>query len=618
MLGIVLYIYRVRAKWLYRCFIGWILFFLSPIAGLQAQYYLTGTTYADSAKPEPYTKMLLHSNKIIYQSGRSGDFGIPSTFKTDTISCWKDGFDTSLHVVVHGRPNSLRLQPNVATLKKARERGRLSNLTPHMAKSPEPYLHNGGETYPALVENSWVNAAQFPSTGISPNGNRAAYANIRRFIQNGLVVNPHAVRLEEIVNYFSLSFAPPPAANEVFSVATKITDCPWNPAGRLLFINARAREISLDAVPPANLVFLIDNSGSMNAANRMPLLKSAFGMLVKSLRETDRVAIVTYGGAAGIYLPPTAGSDKNRIMRAIDSLEASGSTSGSGGIKLAYQLVTSNPLPGGNNRVIMATDGDFNVGDITEKELENLIVQYRTSGVNLTCLGVGMGNYKDSKIETLARHGNGNYAYLDSEEEAEKVMVQELGQNLYSVAEEVTMQVKLNPNMVGQYRLIGYQNRKEAWYGEKPILVGGEIGSGIPVNIMFEFIPKDTSIAFSDPVSGETVGEIMLEYRDVVNRKQGLIQKKYPIMANYLPLEHAGNLPGFMASLTMYGDLLKSNTGNPLIGFEQIKVLATRYADPGSPVQMGFIELLEKTKLLYQPPVEEKKGKSSPFRKKRL
>ena len=588
------------------------------MAGLNAQYYLTGTTFADSAKPEPYTKMLLHSNKIIYQSGRSGDFGIPSTLKTDTISCWKDGYDTSVHVVQHGKPNTLRLQPNAATLKLARERGRLSNLVPQMAKSPEPYLHNAGETYPVLVENTWVNATQYPSTGISPNGNRAAYANIRRFIQNGLLVNPYAVRLEEMVNYFSLSFAPTPAANEGFSLATKITDCPWNPKGRLLFINARAREINLAAVPPANLVFLIDNSGSMNAANRMPLLKAAFGMLVKSLRETDRVAIVTYGGTAGIYLPPTPGSDKNKIIKAIDSLEASGATSGSGGIKLAYQLVTANPINGGNNRVILATDGDFNVGDITEKELENLIVKYRTSGVNLTCLGVGMGNFKDSKIETLARHGNGNYAYLDSEEEAEKVMVQELTQNLYSVAEDVTMQVKLNPNMIGQYRLIGYQNRKEAWYGEKAILVGGEIGSGTPINILFEFIPKDTSNDFSDSGSGETVGEIMLEYTDVVNRKQGLTQKKYPVLLNYQPLENAGNLPGFMAALTMYGHLLKKNDGNPLISFERIKELATRYADTGSPIQMGFIELVEKTRLLYQPPVEVKKNKSSPFRKKRL
>jgi Ca-activated chloride channel family protein len=330
------------------------------------------------------------------------------------------------------------------------------------------------------------------------------------------------------------------------------------------------------------------------------------------------VAIVTYGGTAGIYLPPTPGSDKNKIIKAIDSLEASGATSGSGGIKLAYQLVTANPINGGNNRVILATDGDFNVGDITEKELENLIVKYRTSGVNLTCLGVGMGNFKDSKIETLARHGNGNYAYLDSEEEAEKVMVQELTQNLYSVAEDVTMQVKLNPNMIGQYRLIGYQNRKEAWYGEKAILVGGEIGSGTPINILFEFIPKDTSNDFSDSGSGETVGEIMLEYTDVVNRKQGLTQKKYPVLLNYQPLENAGNLPGFMAALTMYGHLLKKNDGNPLISFERIKELATRYADTGSPIQMGFIELVEKTRLLYQPQVEVKKNKSSPFRKKRL
>jgi len=608
----------VKIEWPYWNFIGLIILLSCPAAGLQAQYYLTGTTYADSAKPEPYAKILLHSNKMIYQSGGSGDFGIPSAYKTDTFSCWKDGYDTSVHVVIHGRPNLLLLKPNKETIKKTKERGRLSNLVPGMTKNQEPYVHNSGETYPALIENPWVNASQFPATGISPNGNRASYSNIRRFIQNGLVVNPHAVRLDEMVNYFSLSFAPAPPVGEVFSLATKITDCPWNVSAKLLLINARAREVDLAAVPPANLVFLIDNSGSMNAPNRMPLLKSAFGMLVKSLRATDRVAIVTYGGAAGIYLQPTAGSDKNKILEAIDSLEASGATAGSGGIHLAYQLAVSNPIAGGNNRVIMATDGDFNVGDITEKELENLIVQYRNSGVKLTCLGVGMGNFKDSKIETLARHGNGNYAYLDSEEEAEKVMVQELTQNLYSVAEEVTMKVKLNPALIRQYRLVGYQNRKEAWYSNKAVLVGGEIGSGTPVNVMVEFIPADTSAGFLLSKELESVGEIVLEYMDTENRNKGLTQKKQAIKPDYQPIEKSGNLPGFLAALTMYGNLLKNNSDNPLISFEHIKELAARYADTANPVQMSFFDLVEKTRQLYQPPVQEKKEKSSPFRKKRL
>jgi len=608
----------VTRKLAYKSFIGLLIFLFVPLAGLQAQFYLTGTTYADSATREPYTKILLHSNKMVYQSGRSGDFGIPSPNKTDTFSCWKDGYDTSVHIVVHGKPNLVLLLPNKETAKKARERGRLSNLVPGMTKTQEPYLHNSGETYPALIENAWANTNQFPATGISPNGNRASYANIRRFIQNDLVVNPYAVRLEELLNYFSLSFTPPPPAGEVFSVGTKITDCPWNPAAKLLFINARAREVDLTNIPPANLVFLIDNSGSMNAPNRMPLLKSAFGLLVKSLRATDRVAIVTYGGAAGIYLPPTAGSNKITIMRAIDSLEASGATAGSGGINLAYQLIANNPIIGGNNRVIMATDGDFNVGDITEKDLENLIVKYQGSGVKLTCLGLGMGNFKDSKIETLARLGNGNYAYLDSEEEAEKVMVLELTQNLYSVAADVTMQVNLDPSIIGAYRLIGYQNRKEAWYGNKGNLVGGEIGSGTPINIVFEFMPADTTSGFLSSKKGHPVGQIIIAYTDMENRQKGIVQKKYALALDYQPIEQSGNLPGFMASLIMYGNLLKKYSANPLINFEHIKELAARYADTANPVQMSFIDLVEKTRMLYQPPPEEKKEKPSPFRKRKL
>ncbi len=602
----------------YRVLVIMVMGLCFPQAALQAQYYLTGTTFADSATAEPHVKIWLHSNKMLYQSGRSGDFGIPSARKIDTVSCWKEGYDTSVHRLEYGKTNYLWLKPNKETLKKARERGRLSNLVPGMTNNQEPYLHNNGETYPALIENSWITAKQHALIGVSPNGNRASYANIRRFIQNGTVVNPHAVRIEEMINYFSLHIAPPPPAGEVFSVSAELTDCPWNPAGKLLLVNARSRDVDLNAVPPANLVFLIDNSGSMNAPNRMPLLKSAFGMLVKSLRPTDRVAIVTYGGAAGIYLPPTAGSDKKTILTAIDSLEASGATSGSGGIHLAYQLVTANRISGGNNRVIMATDGDFNVGDITEKELEALIIRYRDSGVKLTCLGLGMGNFKDSKIETLARHGNGNYAYLDSEEEVEKVMVQELTQNLYSVAADVTMDVAFNASTIGQYRLVGYQNRKEAWYGNKATLVGGEIGSGTAVNVVFEVTPADTTAGNLPFANCAPIGQVTLSYVDIENRAKGILQKTVTVSPGYRPLEDSGKVPGFMASVIMYGNLLKNPAANTPENFEQIKQLAARYADAANPVQMNFIELVEKTKQLYHPPVAEKKAKEGPFRKKKL
>lgn len=595
----------------------WLLFF-APLTGLKAQYYLTGTTFADSAKPAPFTKIFLHSKKLQFQSGSKGDFGIPSAFKTDTISCWKEGYDTSVHIVTHGQYNPVLLKPNAETIRKAKERGRLLNLVPEMTKYEEPYIRTEGETYPTLAENQWVTTAQHPAIGISPNSNRAAYANIRRFINNGNVVNPQAVRLEEVINYFSVSFAPTPKESEVFSMASQVTDCPWNKAAKLLFINAKTREIPQSAIPPANLVFLIDNSGSMNDPNRMPLLKSAFGMLVKSLRDADKVAIVTYGGAAGIYLPPTSGADKKIILQAIDSLEAGGATSGGGGIRLAYDLAVANMIPGGNNRVIMATDGDFNVGAVTEKELEELIIRYRASGINLTCLGLGMGNFKDSKIETLARHGNGNYAYLDSEEEAEKVMVKEFNQNLFSVAEDVTLKAHFNPAVVAGYRLVGYQNRKDAWYSNKAVLVGGEIGPGTPVNVVFEVVPADTSGAIFSKEKGEKIGTVVLEYTGVANGKGGVTRIEFPLVQNYLPLEQAGNQFGFVTALILYGNYLKNPAANQQNGFDRIKELAVRYADTASPLQTGFIDLVEKTRKLYQPPQPETKSKSSPFRKKRL
>ena len=274
-----------------------------------------------------------------------------------------------------------------------------------------------------------------------------------------------------------------------------ISSCPWNSAHELLFLNICAKKAKLDDIPPANLVFLIDVSGSMDLPNRLPLLKSAFSLMVNNLRATDTVSIIVYGGVNGVWLTPTSGAEKKKILESIAQLEAGGSTPGEGGIRAAYQMAKSTFIKGGTNRVILATDGDFNVGQQSEEELNQLINGYRHSEIYLTCLGVGMGNYKDSKLEVLANQGKGNFAYLDNEKEAEKVLMQEFSQTIYAVAKEAYIDIRFDTSVVKNYRLIGFDNKASALEDTLNVLQGGEIGSGHSLMALMEI----------DPVQLETV-----------------------------------------------------------------------------------------------------------------
>ena len=332
---------------------------------------------------------------------------------------------------------------------------KLLSFTRGMAKDDQKKWFAGDETYASIVENKFVNASRFPATGISLNIDRASYSNIRRFLSSNSIVPPDAVRIEEMLNYFNLNYTEP-AGNDPFAIKTQLTSCPWNPANQLFYIDLSAKKLNLDTLPPSNLVFLIDVSGSMDMTNRLPLLKSAFRLLVNNLRAKDSVAIVVYGGITGIMLNTTSGAEKEKILTAIDELTPGGSTPGESGINLAYSLAKRHFIVGGNNRVILATDGDFNVGLKTEEELDELISRNKESGIYLTCLGVGMGNYKDSKIQTLARKGNGNFSYLDNFNEAEKVLMKEFTQTLYAVADDAIYECEFNPEYVKEYRLLGF------------------------------------------------------------------------------------------------------------------------------------------------------------------
>jgi Ca-activated chloride channel family protein len=317
----------------------------------------------------------------------------------------------------------------------------------------------------------------------------ASYSNVRRMLNSGQLPPAGAVRIEEMINYFQYDY-PQPKKEDPFSFTTEISDCPWNPANKLVLIGMQGRKIPVENLPASNLVFLIDVSGSMGTANKLPLVKASLKMLTDQLREQDKVSIVVYAGAAGLVLPPTSGANKTAIKDALERLDAGGSTAGGDGIKLAYKTASENFNKSGNNRVILCTDGDFNVGMSSDDDMERLIEQERKSGIFLTVLGYGMGNYKDNKMQKLADKGNGNHAYIDGMSEAKKVLVNEFGGTLFTIAKDVKLQVEFNPAKVQGYRLVGYENRmlnKEDFNDDKKD--AGDLGSGHTVTALYEIIP---------------------------------------------------------------------------------------------------------------------------------
>ena len=361
-------------------------------------------------------------------------------------------------------------------------------------QTPEPWRYQGQpgnrEQYDEIVENPFVAVSVDPLSTFSIDVDRASYSNVRRFImQEGQLPPPDAVRIEELVNYFPYSYAEP-EGDAPLAIHAEVGAAPWKPQHRLVRIGLQARRVHLENLPPSNFVFLLDVSGSMMDENKLPLVKAAMRLLVNELRPKDHVAIVVYAGSAGLVLPSTAGTEKDKILDAIGRLEAGGSTAGGAGIRRAYDEAVANFIRGGNNRVILATDGDFNVGVSSDAEMVRLIEEKRQTGVFLTVLGVGEGNLQAAKMEKLADHGNGNYAYLDNLSEARKVLVHELGGTLYTVAKDVKIQVEWNPARVRAYRLIGYENRmlrNEDFTDDKKD--AGEVGSGHSVTALYEIVP---------------------------------------------------------------------------------------------------------------------------------
>lgn len=549
--------------------------------------------------PLQNVKIYMPSTRAIYSSGSSGGFGIPSSRLMDSLILSKEEYD-SLKVEI----NTKEYQKFV--LRKADHpikfnASKLVSLTKGIEGSVYPMSFYMGESYSNLVENDFIKTNKNYNTSFSMRIDKAAYSNIRRFINQNTRVPPDAVRIDEMLNYFNFNYEEPPAGDD-FNIASQLTDCPWNENNLLLFINLSARKLALDKVPPSNFVFLIDVSGSMDQPTRLPLLKEAFQLLVKNLREQDTVSIVVYGGFAGVWLTPTGGAEKEKISRSIEELNAWGDTPGETAIRIAYQLARNNFIKNGNNRIILATDGDFNIGQTSEKDLEKLIGKERESGVYLTCLGVGMGNYKDSKIEVLARKGNGNFAYIDDIREAEKVLVTEFTQTIYSVASDVFNSISFDTGLVREYRLIGYDNKRSILSDGTNELEGGEIGSGSGNTIVFEIVPaspetfKKSKIPFA---------KMTVNYRNTMDKMQHNIS--YDCPGNYVPFSHLNKNLQFATAVTMYGLKLRESKFFPDISFDIIREIAAPSISSENYLESEFMSLLEKSKKIYSEKRRKKK-----------
>jgi len=427
------------------------------------------------------------------------------------------------------------------------------------------------EGYSTIHENGYKDVLNQPLSTFSIDVDRASYANVRRFINIGQLPPIDAVRIEEMINYFGYAY-PEPKGEHPFSVYTELSVCPWNNKHQLLHVGLQGKKMDKSELPNSNIVFLLDVSGSMSAYNKLPLLKSAFKMLVNELRPEDRVAIVVYAGAAGLVLESTPGNEKEKILEAIERLQAGGSTAGGAGLKLAYKVAEENFIEGGNNRIILATDGDFNVGVSSNAEMERLVETEREKGVFITVLGFGMGNYKDDKMEIIADKGNGNYAYIDNIQEARKTMVSEFAGTLFTIAKDVKFQFEFNPARVKAYRLIGYENRllnDEDFNDDKKD--AGEMGAGHTVTALYELIPagSDEKIGSIDPlkyqknstaVKPDPNAELLtvkLRYKE----PDGLTSKLYenPVKGRVSDLSATSDHFRFSAAVAEFGLLLRES-----------------------------------------------------------
>jgi Ca-activated chloride channel family protein len=467
------------------------------------------------------------------------------------------------------------------------------------------------EQYSHIDENPFLEIARAPLSTFSIDVDTASYSNTRRFLKDGQLPPKDAVRIEELVNYFSYDY-PQPVGDAPFSVTAEISEAPWNPSHRLVHIGLQGKRIAQENMPPANLVFLLDVSGSMNEERKLPLVKSAMRLLAEQLTARDRVAMVVYAGSSGLVLPATSGDRKGEILAAIDRLEAGGSTNGGEGIQLAYKIAQENFIRNGVNRVILATDGDFNVGTTSEGDLVRLIEEKRQSGVFLSVLGFGTGNVKDSTMEKLADKGNGNYAYIDSLSEARKVLGEQIGGTLFTIAKDVKIQVEFNPKQAAAYRLIGYENRllRDQDFNDDT-KDAGEIGAGHTVTALYEVVPigqkyenpgidplkYQETVKPSEMANSNELMTVKLRYKEPTQNESKLVSVS--LADSKANLAAASENFKFASSVAAFGMLLRDSRYKADASYNKVLELAraSTGADPQG-YRAEFIQLVETARTL--------------------
>lgn len=471
-----------------------------------------------------------------------------------------------------------------------------------------PDITYNTEGYSTINENNYKNAVESPISTFSIDVDAASYSNVRRFLTNGEKPPIDAVRIEEMINYFNYNYEQP-TGEHPFAIHHEIARCPWNNDNLLLHIGLQGKKIETENLPASNLVFLLDVSGSMNSQNKLPLLKKAFKLLVNQLRPEDKVAIVVYAGSSGLVLPSTNGNKKEEILNALNKLNAGGSTAGAAGLELAYKTARENFIDGGNNRIILATDGDFNIGISSNAEMERLIEKERDNGVFISVLGFGMGNYKDDKMEIIADKGNGNYSYIDNILEAKKVLVNEFGGTLHTIAKDVKIQIEFNPAIVEEYRLIGYENRmlnKEDFDDDKKD--AGELGSGHNVTALYEIKlakkkKKDQNLKYQDTklnakaLSKDEIASVKFRYKNPEGRKSILITEEIPM--NIQAKQSLSENFQFSAAVAGFGLLLRESKHKGNCNYEMLIDLAQNSKGKDEEGYRGeFIRLMKLAKHL--------------------
>ncbi len=532
---------------------------------------------------------MLASKKMI-TSSRSNDTFANSILGSELLERRRDGFER----MRGGFQESSYL---VGTMM---DKGRVA----HSIDNQQYYQKSGNtEQYDRIYENEFLTVGENPLSTFSIDVDTASYSNMRRFLNYSELPPKDAVRIEELINYFRYDY-PKPQGEDPFSITTDAAVCPWNKSHQLVRIGLQGKTLDAQHLKPSNLVFLIDVSGSMDQPNKLPLLKTAFQMMVSQLSANERVAIVVYAGAAGTVLESTPGSDKGAIFRALNNLQAGGSTAGGAGIQLAYNIARQNFITGGNNRVILATDGDFNVGASSNAEMIRLIEKERDAGVFLTVLGFGSGNYKDSRMEGIADKGNGNYYYIDTHREAQKVLVSELGSTLFTIAKDVKIQIEFNPSQIKAYRLIGYENRilaKEDFNDDTKD--AGELGAGHTVTALYEIVPADSEESFGNvdalvyqkaPVKSGDLMTVKLRYKDPDGSTSKLIQRT--VSEGAVGEEPEGDFQ-FASAVAEFGLLLRDSKFKGNASYDH--VLKNSKKSLGSDeygYRLEFINLVEKAK----------------------